>query len=248
MVSNARDDLPDPLTPVTTVMALCGISTVTFFRLWTRAPWTRKASCSGLEISAEAVICLVAKGSPRQQVSKLLPKLQIIRRLSKASKCWIFVVISLKALHAPAHARLRFLGQNNLSNPSAYFQVNRHGRLSVSLVGVRATLLFQPMGADGTNAPRSLRNNADFFRQPDVGLSHAAFDVGGQIGLTVARQIHIHLPRAQMEIETSQRNISKIQVPLPRSHVHTQFQGQILVEPQIPFIPRIAKANRMRIL
>src|SRR5436309_16111514 len=88
MVSNASEDFPEPLTPVTTVMALCGISTVTFFRLWTRAPWTRKASCSGFEMSAEAVICLIAKGNPRQQVSQLLPKLQIIRWLSKASK-WV---------------------------------------------------------------------------------------------------------------------------------------------------------------
>src|SRR5690349_11916074 len=69
-------------------MALCGTFTVTFLRLWTRAPWTRKASSSGFETSAEAVICLVAKGNPKQQVSQLLPKLQIIRRLSKVSK-WV---------------------------------------------------------------------------------------------------------------------------------------------------------------
>jgi hypothetical protein len=37
MVSKARDDLPEPLTPVTTVMALWGTSTLTFLRLWTRA-------------------------------------------------------------------------------------------------------------------------------------------------------------------------------------------------------------------
>jgi len=33
MVSKASDDLPEPLTPVTTVMALWGMSTVTFLRL-----------------------------------------------------------------------------------------------------------------------------------------------------------------------------------------------------------------------
>src|SRR5229473_3230677 len=38
MVSKASEDLPEPLTPVTTVMALCGTSTLIFFRLWTRAP------------------------------------------------------------------------------------------------------------------------------------------------------------------------------------------------------------------
>src|SRR5215475_6321334 len=40
MVSKAREDFPDPETPVTTVSALCGISKSMFFRLWTRAPRT----------------------------------------------------------------------------------------------------------------------------------------------------------------------------------------------------------------
>src|SRR5262245_21541778 len=40
MVSNARLDLPDPESPVTTVRLLRGISTEMFFRLWTRAPCT----------------------------------------------------------------------------------------------------------------------------------------------------------------------------------------------------------------
>src|SRR5215469_2546160 len=38
MVSNARLDLPDPLTPVMTVNWLRGISAFMFLRLWTRAP------------------------------------------------------------------------------------------------------------------------------------------------------------------------------------------------------------------
>src|ERR1700682_3133916 len=40
MVSKAREDFPDPETPVTTVMALCGTSKSMFLRLWTRAPRT----------------------------------------------------------------------------------------------------------------------------------------------------------------------------------------------------------------
>src|SRR5215469_15257338 len=67
-------------------MALCGMSTETFFRLWTRAPWTRKMSGSGCNPSVDALICFVAKREPRQQLSKPRPKLQIIKPLSKASK------------------------------------------------------------------------------------------------------------------------------------------------------------------
>src|SRR5713101_6813794 len=63
MVSNASEDFPEPLTPVTTVMALCGISTLIFFRLWTRAPRTRMDSCSVRTSVGAWVISLVAKGS-----------------------------------------------------------------------------------------------------------------------------------------------------------------------------------------
>src|SRR4051812_31632354 len=41
MVPNTSDDLPDPETPVNTVSRRLGISTLTSFRLFTRAPWTR---------------------------------------------------------------------------------------------------------------------------------------------------------------------------------------------------------------
>src|SRR5215813_13591553 len=46
MVSNASDDLPDPLTPVTIVNALWGMSKSMFFRLWTRTPRTTMLSFS----------------------------------------------------------------------------------------------------------------------------------------------------------------------------------------------------------
>src|SRR5215469_549184 len=41
MVPNTSDDLPDPETPVNTVSRRLGIATLTSFRLFTRAPWTR---------------------------------------------------------------------------------------------------------------------------------------------------------------------------------------------------------------
>src|SRR5262245_48090157 len=41
MVPNTSDDLPEPETPVNTVSRRLGISTLTSFRLFTRAPWTR---------------------------------------------------------------------------------------------------------------------------------------------------------------------------------------------------------------
>src|SRR6187402_2466964 len=41
MVPNTSDDLPEPETPVNTVSQRFWISTLTSFRLLTRAPWTR---------------------------------------------------------------------------------------------------------------------------------------------------------------------------------------------------------------
>src|SRR5262244_3561432 len=40
MVSNARLDLPEPESPVTTIRLSRGISSEMFLRLWTRAPCT----------------------------------------------------------------------------------------------------------------------------------------------------------------------------------------------------------------
>src|ERR1700686_1289914 len=53
MVSKAREDLPDPETPVTTVMALWGTSKSMFLRLWTRAPRTTIFSLAETGIGAQ---------------------------------------------------------------------------------------------------------------------------------------------------------------------------------------------------
>src|SRR4051812_25871464 len=53
MVSNASDDLPEPLTPVKMTSLPCGSVTSTFFRLWVRAPRTMsglRAGCLGVGI------------------------------------------------------------------------------------------------------------------------------------------------------------------------------------------------------
>ena len=44
MVLNTSDDFPDPETPVNTVSRRLGSSTLTSFRLFSRAPWTRMRS------------------------------------------------------------------------------------------------------------------------------------------------------------------------------------------------------------
>src|ERR1051326_6002559 len=48
MVSNASEALPEPDTPVTTVIWLWGMESEMFLRLWTRAPRIRIASCTGV--------------------------------------------------------------------------------------------------------------------------------------------------------------------------------------------------------
>src|SRR6266850_279567 len=46
MVSNAREDLPEPDRPVITTSLSRGMSTSIFLRLWTRAPRTAIQSCA----------------------------------------------------------------------------------------------------------------------------------------------------------------------------------------------------------
>src|SRR3979409_1800145 len=124
MGSKASEDFPEPLTPVTTVMALCGISTLMFLRLWTRAPRTRMDSCSGRISVVAWVISLVAKGQLRQRVSSALPKLQIIRPLSKRGKRRI------------CGANSRLLGEGDRAVSAFHFEVNRHMGFSIGVVGV----------------------------------------------------------------------------------------------------------------
>ena len=49
MVSKARDDFPEPERPVKTTILLRGISTVMFFKLCVRAPFTMSFSALGLK-------------------------------------------------------------------------------------------------------------------------------------------------------------------------------------------------------
>ena len=56
MVSKARLDLPDPETPVTTVMALWGISKLMFLRLCTRAPETAMEEGSSMSAVADGAM------------------------------------------------------------------------------------------------------------------------------------------------------------------------------------------------
>src|SRR5208283_4065561 len=71
-----QGDLPEPLTPVTTVRDSWGISTVMFLRLWTRAPRTRRTSCCW---RVGAMVSFVAKGKLKQHAYRMLPKPQSIR-------------------------------------------------------------------------------------------------------------------------------------------------------------------------
>src|SRR5206468_8326488 len=61
-------------------MALCGISTETFFRLWTRAPRTRSVSWFSWPGAASEKVSYFAKRKPRQSVQHARSKLQIILR------------------------------------------------------------------------------------------------------------------------------------------------------------------------
>src|SRR5581483_4978174 len=66
MVSNARLDLPEPDSPVTTMSWSRGISIDTFLRLWTRAPCTAivvRALVRGAG-SLDLERCLIIRNSP----------------------------------------------------------------------------------------------------------------------------------------------------------------------------------------
>src|SRR6266852_8418271 len=67
MVSKAREDLPDPETPVTTVMALCGTSKSMFLRLCTRAPRTTMFSFGERDIVTKPSLLAVRPVGPARE-------------------------------------------------------------------------------------------------------------------------------------------------------------------------------------
>src|SRR2546425_741381 len=216
MVSNAREDLPEPLTPVTTVMALCGISTLIFLRLWTRAPRTRIDSCSGRTSVVAWVISLVAKSKPRQRVSSALPKLQIILPLSKRGKRGVVGTTS------------RLLGEGDLADATLHFQVNRRGGFAIGIVDIGVSIVLQTAHVDGADAAGSVSNDTDIFRKADVGLSNAAFNIGGQIGLAVTGGVDIHLGRSHIGVQAGLWDVEPVQDSLSLLHSHIFLYMDVL--------------------
>src|ERR1035438_8638873 len=79
MVSNASDDLPDPDTPVITVSFSWGIESEMFLRLWTRAPWIRIKSSTGvliIRLRSRGVIEVKTPASGRGKL-KHAPPMQV---------------------------------------------------------------------------------------------------------------------------------------------------------------------------
>src|SRR6476661_8309547 len=75
MVPNTSDDLPDPETPVNTVSRRLGISTLTSFRLFSRAPWTRikswlSAACGWEESFERLLVGVIPPFSPAGWIVK----------------------------------------------------------------------------------------------------------------------------------------------------------------------------------
>src|SRR5258708_105560 len=245
MGSNASEDFPDPLTPVTTVMALCGISTLIFFRLWTRAPRTRMDSCSGRISFVVWVSSLVTKGKPRQRVERALSKLQIIRLPSNRSKRPDF---DKGARNSRLKGVLEFLAKHNLANAAFYLQANRSGSLSVSVIRVSTVFVFQSVRFHVSDSSGSVHDHAHVFWQSDIRLPHAPFDIGRQIRLAVAGEIDIHLSRADIQIQARERHIAQMQISLPRAHVDLELHWNIFAEMQVPIVPRTADVDGLGIL
>src|ERR1700676_794365 len=216
MVSNASEDLPEPLTPVTTVMALWGTSRLIFFRLWTRAP--RIEITSWLVFTAMS--SLVATGKPGQRVRRALPKLQIIRCAREQGKptiLWLF-------------------DQADLSHAAFNFKVNRGGSFTVGFVGVFVVFMAQPMRVDRANASRCLDYDANFSGQTDRHLADTALQIRDQVILAVASEVQIRLAGPHGHIQARDRHIAKPQVASARAHFHSQFKRHFVAEAQIPLI------------
>src|SRR5439155_891696 len=67
-------------------------------------------------------------------------------------------------------------------------------------------------------------------------------------GLAITGEVQIHSPRPHMEIQPGKRNVAQMQIPLSRTHIDLQIQGDIFTEAKNPIILRTAEVSGMRIL
>src|SRR6187431_2882257 len=72
IVANTSEDFPDPLTPVNTVRRRFGMSTLMFFRLFSRAPTTRIISCESAMWMPDASVM----GSSRSERPFIVPTIE----------------------------------------------------------------------------------------------------------------------------------------------------------------------------
>src|SRR3982074_822658 len=83
MVSNTRELLPEPETPVNTVSRRLGISMEMSLRLFTLAPWTRIRSCwsatcsAGAGVSARVAVLPVSSAAIAGRSAQLLDADQV---------------------------------------------------------------------------------------------------------------------------------------------------------------------------
>ena len=58
-MSKAKEDLPEPETPVTTVTALCGMRSAMFFKLFCRAPSMTRSACGDSEGGSDFLVTML---------------------------------------------------------------------------------------------------------------------------------------------------------------------------------------------
>src|SRR5262245_32411912 len=105
MVPNTSDDLPDPETPVNTVSRRLGISTLTSFRLFTRAPWTRIKSWLSAGWWLEEVMVGILSSKLLKQVDEL--PAHHLPAVARTAKVLLLVRLEARLHEGQAGARRR---------------------------------------------------------------------------------------------------------------------------------------------
>src|SRR5580704_13027050 len=99
----------------------------------------------------------------------------------------VFTTNSAPLRVIPCKNQLLLLRKRDCPDAARHLDVNGYGRLAVELVGVLVAVMLEAACANRAEPTRGVDDHADIFRQADVGLANAALDVGGKIGLAIAR-------------------------------------------------------------
>ena len=134
--------------------------------------------------------------------------------------------------------QLRLLRQSYRADAPLNFEVNRHRRFSIEIVGLLVAVVLESVRADQrAESTASIDDDADVFREAYIGFSDAAFDVKAvRSDLRSPVRSTSTWPAPMSQIQPRNVNVAQAQIAAAGSHVDLDFERNVIGEMESPVV------------